>query len=187
MPGHATSKPCSTSKIAPACRRAYELHDLGRAIRDGGLQRGRVTRIVIADASTPNAADRLIRHAVASAAELTLAFAGALGVLGVAARPGGGRALLTRRAGPAGVSAPDRQRSGQIVRDRRRMRRPGAGVLPPLPQSVRWAVHASAMTISAPLQLCGSSGGSKRRCLAGRDGAAGRSNGIGRGWVTFGA
>jgi hypothetical protein len=62
VPRHATSKPCSTSKIAPACFRAYEVeqrpdrphrrapgHDLGRPTGDGGLQRGRVTRIVIAD------------------------------------------------------------------------------------------------------------------------------------------
>jgi hypothetical protein len=53
------------------------------------LQRGRVKRIVIADDLDANTADRLIRHAVASAAELTLADAGALGPLGVAARPRG--------------------------------------------------------------------------------------------------
>jgi hypothetical protein len=50
------------------------------------LQRRRVGRIVIAGDVDANIAERLIRRAVATRAELTLAGAGALGPLGVAAQ-----------------------------------------------------------------------------------------------------
>jgi hypothetical protein len=51
------------------------------------LERGRVQRIAIAGDVDADIAERLIRRAVASGAELTLADPGALGPLGVAAHP----------------------------------------------------------------------------------------------------
>jgi hypothetical protein len=52
------------------------------------LERGRVQRIAIAGDVDAEIAERLIRRAIASGAELTLADAGALGPPGAAARPG---------------------------------------------------------------------------------------------------
>jgi Bacterial archaeo-eukaryotic release factor family 10 len=51
------------------------------------LQRRRVERLAIADDFEANQAERLIRHALATGAALSLAGAGALGALGVAAQP----------------------------------------------------------------------------------------------------
>ena len=51
------------------------------------LQRRRVERLAIADDFEANPAERLIRHALASGAALSFAGAGALGALGVAAKP----------------------------------------------------------------------------------------------------